>query len=257
MEYENIAVDSPDGVRCHAWLILQPEEVRKTAPTILYLHGNAGNIGMRLPLLHALFTKLAVNVMALDYRGYGRSKGTPSEAGLTLDATTALAYLGTRADIDAEKVVIFGRSLGGAVGASVAATQSAKLAGLVLENTFISVAALAVKLFFALKFLKPLLPLLMTSKWDTKAAVRLVGGARAWWSERGGGQRREQRMTFPSFQTCLTFISHIPFHTSPSSSHSSVTNATAHHAIVAATSNNRRPCRQARAQSTQQRWRRR
>ena len=178
MEYENIAVDAEDGVRCHAWMILQPKKQRAQAPTVLYLHGNAGNIGMRLPLLHALFTKLAINVMALDYRGYGRSKGKPSEEGLNLDAAAALAYLTTRADIDATKVVVFGRSLGGAVGASLASTRSDKLAGLVLENTFISVAALAQKLFFLLKFLGPLVPLLIKSKWDTKSAVR-VGVPRA------------------------------------------------------------------------------
>ena len=88
------------------------------------------------------------------------------------DAAAALAYLETRADIDPKKIVVFGRSLGGAVGTAVAAAHSEKLAGLVLENTFISVAALAQKLFFFLKFLGPLVPLLITSKWNTLASVR-------------------------------------------------------------------------------------
>ena len=89
-------------------------------PTVLYLHGNAGNIGHRLVNVQGLYNSIGCNVALLEYRGYGRSEGTPSEEGICMDAQAALDFLLTRSDINTEKILVFGRSLGGAVAIDLA-----------------------------------------------------------------------------------------------------------------------------------------
>ena len=89
-------------------------------PTVLYLHGNAGNIGHRLVNVQGLYNSIGCNVALVEYRGYGRSEGTPSEEGLCMDAQAALDFLLTRSDINTEKILVFGRSLGGAVAIDLA-----------------------------------------------------------------------------------------------------------------------------------------
>lgn len=82
------------------------------SPTILYMHGNAGNIGHRLMNVKGFVQLLGCNVALLEYRGYGHSDGSPSEEGLYFDAQAALDYLITRPDVDPRKIIAFGRSLG-------------------------------------------------------------------------------------------------------------------------------------------------
>ena len=90
-----------------------------TNRTLLFLHGNAGNISHRYEIIED-FVKLPVNVLIIDYRGYGKSEGRPSEQGLYTDARAAWDYLTTRRNIPASQIVIFGESLGGAVAIDLA-----------------------------------------------------------------------------------------------------------------------------------------
>ena len=83
-----------------------------SSPTVLYFHGNAGNIGHRLMNVKGFVQMLGCNVCLLEYRGYGHSDGTPSEDGFYLDAQAALDYLVGRPDVDQRKIIVFGRSLG-------------------------------------------------------------------------------------------------------------------------------------------------
>ena len=118
MAFKTLSIPTSDGELLHAWLITTAES--QHAPTLVFLHGNAGNMGMRLPnakLLHAL-TKC--NILMVDYRGYGGSTGAPSEEGLGLDGEAVLDALSWEEGIDASKIVLFGRSLGGAVAVAVA-----------------------------------------------------------------------------------------------------------------------------------------
>jgi hypothetical protein len=108
--------------------------------TWLWFHGNAGNISDRLENLHLLHEELGVSVFIFDYRGYGRSEGSPSEQGTYRDAEAALAYLLTRPDVDPERIVYFGRSLGSAVAVELA-THRPPFA-LILESPFTSMADL-------------------------------------------------------------------------------------------------------------------
>jgi fermentation-respiration switch protein FrsA (DUF1100 family) len=117
-----------DGVRIHAWWA-EPPDARAT---LVWSHGNGGNIAGRGGVLRALAAR-GVSVLAYDYRGYGRSEGQPTEEGVYLDALAAYDHLRVRG-IPASRLVAFGESLGGAVSVRLAAERPC--AGLVLVSPF-------------------------------------------------------------------------------------------------------------------------
>lgn len=135
LSYEDVWLQTEDGERIHGWYL--PKEDAKW--TVLMLHGNGGNISHRLQTLD-LLNKIGVNTLIIDYRGYGRSEGTPSEQATYQDALAAWAHL-TEHRTSAEFVVVFGRSIGGAVAVWLAASVNPK--GLILESTFSSVVDMA------------------------------------------------------------------------------------------------------------------
>ncbi|KAA8534799.1 hypothetical protein F0562_029759 [Nyssa sinensis] len=139
--YEDVWLRSPDGVRLHAWFIKLFPDCR--GPTILFFQENAGNIAHRLEMVRIMLQRLQCNVFMLSYRGYGASDGYPSQHGITKDAQAALDHLIQRTDIDTSRIVVFGRSLGGAVGAGLAKNNPEKVAALILENTFTSILDMA------------------------------------------------------------------------------------------------------------------
>lgn len=104
-------------------------------------HGNAGNIGYRLPIAKVLENELRCNVLMLQYRGYGLSSGNPNEKGLMIDAQTGLDYIRTRHDFRDTRIVIYGQSIGGAVAVGLTARNQKQgdIAGVILENTFLSI----------------------------------------------------------------------------------------------------------------------
>nr|XP_019070458.1 alpha/beta hydrolase domain-containing protein WAV2 isoform X4 [Solanum lycopersicum] len=112
--YEDVWLRSSDGVRLHAWFIKLFPDCR--GPTIIFFQENAGNIAHRLEMVRIMLQRLQCNVFMLSYRGYGASDGYPSQHGITKDAQAALDHLVQRTDIDTSRIVVFGRSLGGAVG---------------------------------------------------------------------------------------------------------------------------------------------
>jgi abhydrolase domain-containing protein 13 len=99
MAYEDVWLMTPDKKQINGWLIKVASEY-ENAKTILFFHGNAGNIGARLPNLKILVQKMNCNVFIIDYRGYGSSEGKPTEAGLKVDAKASLDYLRKRTDIN-------------------------------------------------------------------------------------------------------------------------------------------------------------
>jgi len=119
--------------------------------------------------------ELHCNVFIMSYRGYGKSTGVPSEIGIKLDSMTALNYLQKRGDINPKKIIVFGRSLGGAVAADLAAhtplsQNSPPLAGLILENTFTSIYDMQQIMFPALSLFR----FLCTNRWMTTQAIKKV-----------------------------------------------------------------------------------
>ncbi|XP_019865001.1 protein ABHD13 [Aethina tumida] len=145
LPFESVHTKGSDGVQIHMYLIHQPIERRKNSPTIVFLHGNAGNMGHRLQNCVGLYHNLHCNILLVEYRGYGLSDGNPSEEGLYIDAKASIDYLYTRNDINHSEIIVFGRSLGGAVAIDLAKREdySSKIWCLVVENTFTSIPEMA------------------------------------------------------------------------------------------------------------------
>jgi fermentation-respiration switch protein FrsA (DUF1100 family) len=139
-DFEELVIPTDDGEKLSAYYIRGPRGGKNSAVTVLMFHGNAGNIGHRLPIARMLVNYTGCNVLMLEYRGYGASTGEPDESGLNIDAQTGLDYLRRRAETSTHKFIIYGQSLGGAVSVKlVNKNQSAgDIAGLILENTFLS-----------------------------------------------------------------------------------------------------------------------
>lgn len=112
LPYENIQVYAPDKTLIHMYFIHQPRERQRQSPTIVFFHGNAGNMGHRLQNCVGLYHNLHCNILLVEYRGYGLSEGNPTEEGLYTDARACLNYLFTRSDINHSEIIVFGRSLG-------------------------------------------------------------------------------------------------------------------------------------------------
>lgn len=143
-DFEELSLRTPDEENLHAFL-LRPTTIRdRQNVTIIMFHGNAGNIGHRLPIAKVLTADLGYNVFFVEYRGYGFSTGDPNEKGLNIDAQTALDYVRGRDDLRSSKIVIYGQSLGGAVAINLVNRNQKEgdIAALILENTFLSIRSL-------------------------------------------------------------------------------------------------------------------
>jgi len=125
-----------DGLTLHGWFV--PTDASDNM--LVWLHGNAGNITHRLDNLKIL-QEYHFSIFIFDYRGYGKSEGKPSENGLYIDAESAYDFLVQTKKFSPENIVLFGRSLGGSVAVELALRR--KSAGLILESSFTSMAAIA------------------------------------------------------------------------------------------------------------------
>lgn len=143
LEFEDIFFKTTDGLNLNGWFL--PHQEAKY--TILFCHGNAGNISHRIENLK-FFHELGLNIFIFDYRGYGKSKGRPSERGLYLDTQAAYDYLLSRG-IPKEQIIGYGESLGGASIIDLAAKN--KLKALIVESTFTTAKEMA-------KIIYPFLP---------------------------------------------------------------------------------------------------
>jgi len=122
LPYEDIRLFTSDGLSLHGWYVPVSPIHAQPRGTVLFLHGNAGNISHRIDSLQ-MFHRLGYSALIFDYRGYGNSGGTPSEQGTYRDAEAAWRYLTEQRRIPSCRIVLFGESLGGAVGAWLAATS--------------------------------------------------------------------------------------------------------------------------------------
>ena len=149
LSFESHFIKTEDNIKINVLLIKRPENEYKYCPTLVYFHGNAGNIGHRLQNCYEIYHEIGCNILLVEYRGYGLSEGYPSESGLSLDGSAALEYLSLRPDIDSTKILVFGRSLGGAVAIDLAKNpkNSSKIAALIIENTFTSIPDISRTLF--------------------------------------------------------------------------------------------------------------
>jgi len=145
LAFEQVLFKSADGLELSGWYIPAPLEVRRgksltrqaESPefTVLFCHGNGGNMSHRLDSIN-IFHSLGLNCFIFDYRGYGDSKGKPSEEGTYLDAMAAYEWLTEEKKIPAADIIIFGRSLGGSIAAQL--TSKVEARALIIESTFTS-----------------------------------------------------------------------------------------------------------------------
>ncbi|HSD50007.1 MAG TPA: alpha/beta fold hydrolase [Candidatus Methylomirabilis sp.] len=170
LAYQDIRFPASDGLKLHGWLIPAPN----ARVTLVWFHGNAGNISHRvdnIKQLHRFLNRsLIPNIFIFDYRGYGQSEGGVSdlsEEATYRDAEGALTYLRTRQDLAPTKIVYFGRSLGAAIAVEAARRQPP--AGLILETPFTSIRDMA-------KVALPFLPVwgLVRTKYDAQVKIRDV-----------------------------------------------------------------------------------
>jgi len=160
LEFVDVEVRSHDGVRLHGWWV--PGRIE--SPTLLWFHGNAGNLGDRVGLLRLLHEELGLGIFMVDYRGYGRSEGKPSEDGLYADARAALDAAQEHTAAGSDGVVVYGQSLGAAVAVELASAR--RLRGVVLEAAFTSIPDMARQHYAFL----PVGPLLRTS-FDSESRI--------------------------------------------------------------------------------------
>ncbi|KAL8739627.1 MAG: hypothetical protein Q9190_007589, partial [Brigantiaea leucoxantha] len=157
-DYEELRLPTPDGETLSAFFIRPSNKGLAKNLTILMFHGNAGNIGHRVPIAKVLEENIGCSVLMLEYRGYGLSTGTPDEEGIMVDAQTAIDYLRERKETRSGKMIVFGQSLGGACAIQLVAKnqEAGDVVGLILENTFTSMRKLIPSAFPPAKYLAPL-----------------------------------------------------------------------------------------------------
>ena len=162
LAYESVTLATDDGVQIHGWFVPAPGG----NGTLLFFHGNAGNISHRLDSLK-IFHDLGLSCLIIDYRGYGRSGGTVSERGTYLDAEAAWGYLAENKKIPPSQIVVFGRSLGAAIAAYTASRF--RPGALILESAFTSVPDMGARLY-------PFLPVRLLSRfaYDSRKVLRSV-----------------------------------------------------------------------------------
>jgi fermentation-respiration switch protein FrsA (DUF1100 family) len=149
LDFEDAWFSAADGTRLHGWYCPCPD----ARAVLLYAHGNAGNLALRGPLMKRFQKELRVTTLVFDYRGYGRSEGTPTMEGVLQDARAARAFLARRAEVKEREVALMGRSLGGAVAVTLAGEDGAR--GLIVESTFSSLRDVASQHYPRLAWLVP------------------------------------------------------------------------------------------------------
>lgn len=159
--FEDIYLTIGDNVKINGWFI--PKEQAKH--TILFLHGNAGNLGYRLDKI-ALLRKNPVDIFIIDYRGFGKSNGKPSEKGVYKDAEAAYWYMVNNRGILPESIILYGESIGGAVAVDLA--SKVKTEALILEGTFSKGRDMAKKIL-------PFIPsFLFSNMFDSLAKIKKI-----------------------------------------------------------------------------------
>src|SRR3989338_1230824 len=140
MSFKDIYITTEDNVRINGWFISNP----KAKYTLLFFHGNAGNIGDRIDKLQLLY-KAGLNIFIIGYRGFGKSQGRPSEPGFYRDAFAAYDYLLNTIGIDPDQIILYGESLGSAIAVNLAFHRKVK--ALILEGAFSCGRDMAVKIY--------------------------------------------------------------------------------------------------------------
>lgn len=140
MPFEEVLLDTPDGEKIHMYVLTHdPTQQGYVAKTVMILCPNAGTIGDALPIVELFYKAMHYNVVIYSYRGYGESSGVSDEVGLKIDADTVMKYVLNHSQLEKTSLILYGRSLGGAVSIYIASQNFTQVKALVLENTFLSI----------------------------------------------------------------------------------------------------------------------
>lgn len=159
LQVEEVWMTTEDGVKVSGYFLPQPSSPK----VLLWFHGNAENIGFGLEQMEIL-AKLGINILEVDYRGYGKSEGSPDEAGIYRDADAAYEYLVKTRHFQPRNVIIYGHSLGGAVAVDLASRR--ECGGLILQSSFTSAREMARRVLPI-----PLLGYFLKSRFDSLTKI--------------------------------------------------------------------------------------
>jgi fermentation-respiration switch protein FrsA (DUF1100 family) len=161
LPWEDVYFQTSDHVKLNSWFFKNP----RARSTLLFAHGNAGNMSDRLFKIK-FFYDLGLNVFIFDYRGYGKSAGRPSEAGIYWDAQGAYDYLQSRGDVDMKNIILYGASIGGTVVIDLATHRNTAL--LVVESSITNARDMA-RIFYPF-----VPPFFLSLKFNSIAKVRTL-----------------------------------------------------------------------------------
>ncbi|WP_055075656.1 alpha/beta hydrolase [Pseudanabaena sp. 'Roaring Creek'] len=177
LKFEDIQITTKDNINLYGWFVPATDSDPIGKSIILFCHGNGGNISNRVSYL-PIFRDLGLSTLLFDYRGYGKSDGTPTEEGTYADVEAAWQYLTQEKQIPPKKIIIYGESLGGAIASYLAQNLAQKTSqdygqdyknaarGLILASTFTSVSDRAAELY-------PFLPIRLLSQFSYNSIDRL------------------------------------------------------------------------------------
>lgn len=182
--YEDVTLTTADKEKLKLFVMLHNHKESDNHPsneekdgeyipkTIVMLGPNSGNMGHSLPIAELFYKQMNYNVVMVSYRGYGLSTGKPSESGIKVDASTILGYLAAHPQISESSIVLYGRSLGGAVAIYMSSLPGAAsvIKGVMLENTFLSITKLIPSVLPSLSALS----WLCTEKWQSEKIVSKI-----------------------------------------------------------------------------------
>jgi fermentation-respiration switch protein FrsA (DUF1100 family) len=162
IDFENIFFKTPDNIQINGWFIPS----KSASKTILLFHGNAGNLSHRIEIIE-MFSKLKVNSFIIDYRGYGKSNGKPSEKGIYIDAMASYEYLVNQKKIKPVNIIVYGKSLGTVVAIDLA--SKVKIDKLIVDSGLTSAKDMS-------KIIFPFLPLdiFLSVKFDSINKIKKV-----------------------------------------------------------------------------------
>lgn len=185
LNYEPLEIITKDNVKLSGWFAYVNKKTARDRPTLIFFHGNSGNIGYCLGWMEAIYHELKANLVLVDYRGYGDSQGKPSEAGLMHDARATLDYVVNQLPVDKSRIYLWGASMGGAVAIALAAEEEDKcrksaldqprIAGVVLENTFTALWEVVPTVTSIFARISPtFFKYIMRSKWPSRYRIESI-----------------------------------------------------------------------------------
>lgn len=172
---EEVRFHSADGTELHGWL-LRPGEGREATGTVVHFHGNAQNLSAHVGFVDWLAER-GYNVFVFDYRGYGKSAGSPNRPGVIADSKAALAYIRGREDIDSDRLLVLGQSLGGACALAALGEGSTEgVRAIAIDSSFLSYRKVANSVLGGTILTSPLVWLLVGSEHDPEDSIGELEG---------------------------------------------------------------------------------